>query len=278
MAVPIAAGEERISVVREGRQMAAGIRLKPLKVRTSLKDRLYTALRGAIVDMNIYGDDTDLRLDERKLAAEFGISRTPLREAMARLEQDGLVEIRPRKGIFVRRKSLEEVLELIVVWAALESMAARLAVEVADDESLRALRDFGTQFGNDGARAEIGEYSEHNIRFHQRILDLSGCGMLTTMADGLFLHMNAVRQRAMGESDRAGRSVVDHMAIIEALESRDADLASRLVREHTMRLHDHVRRSWSRLQIQSKARSISDGGRTAGAGNRYKLDAEEITP
>lgn len=241
----------------EGRHMTTSIRLKPLAVSATLKDRIYNALRGAILNMNIYGDGADLRLAERKMAAELGISRTPLREAVARLEHDGYVEIRPRKGVYVRRKSLDEVLEVIVVWAAIESMAARLAVEIADDAELQALRELGTEFGGNAARADILEYTGHNIRFHQRILDLSGCAMLISIADGLFLHMQAVRQRAMGESDRAGRSVVDHIAIIEALESRDADLASQLVREHTMRLHEHVRRTWTGLETQSGAQGMS---------------------
>ena len=60
--------------------------------------------------------------------------------------------------------------------------------------------------------------------------------------------MHAVRRRAMGESNRAHRSVVDHMSIIEALEARDPDLASERVREHTMRLHDHVRQTWIKLE------------------------------
>ena len=81
------------------------------------------------------------------------------------------------------------------------------------------------------------------------ILDMSGCTLLATLADGLFLHIHAVRRRALEENDRATRSVVDHMGIIEALEARDADLAARLVRDHTMRLHDHVRRSWARFEI-----------------------------
>ena len=97
----------------------------------------------------------------------------------------------------------------------------------------------------DAARADLEEYSEANIQFHQKILDLSKCTLLKTTADGLFQHMHAVRRRAMGESDRAKRSVVDHMHIIESLESRDADLASCLVREHTMKLHDHIKYNWA---------------------------------
>jgi DNA-binding GntR family transcriptional regulator len=232
-------------------EMSTGVQLKPLAVNFTLKDHIYDVLREAILSMNIYDEEADLRLDERKMAGQLGISRTPIREALARLEQDGFVEIRPRRGVFVRRKSLDEVLEVIVVWAALESMAARLAVEVATDAELRSLRKLGAEAG--GERAGIEEYSEHNIRFHQRVLELSRCAMLKSIADGLFLHMHAVRRRAIGEEDRARRSAVDHMAIIEALESRDADKASQLVREHTMRLHEHVRRSWTRPATVSRS-------------------------
>ena len=72
--------------------------------------------------------------------------------------------------------------------------------------------------------------------------------LLAELADGLFVHMHAVRRRALEENDRASRSVVDHMGIIEALEARDPDLAAQLVRAHTMRLHNHVRRVWTKLE------------------------------
>jgi DNA-binding GntR family transcriptional regulator len=235
--------------------MSNGVKLKPVSVNFTLKDHIYDVLRDAILEMNIYDEATDLRLDERKLAEQLGISRTPIREALARLEQGGFVDIQPRRGVFVRRKSLDEVLEMIVVWAALESMAARLAAERATDAELRSLRRLGAKFSQTAARADISEYSEQNILFHQRILELSRCVMLKTIADGLFLHMRAVRRRAMGESDRATRSVVDHMSIIEALESRDTVAAAERVCEHTMRLHEHVRRTWSRLETQSRSRA-----------------------
>jgi DNA-binding GntR family transcriptional regulator len=240
--------------MREGPGTSGGVRLKPVAVNFTLKDHIYDVLRAAILDMDIYDEATDLRLDERKMAEQLGISRTPIREALARLEQDGFVEIQPRKGVFVRRKSLEEVLEMIVVWAALEIMAARLVAGSASDAELRSLRKLGTKFSQNAARADIGEYSEQNFRFHQRILELSKCALLKSIADGLFLHMHAVRRRAMGEGDRVTRSVVDHMAIIEALESGDPDRASQRVREHTMRLHEHVRRTWQRLETRSQAR------------------------
>lgn len=233
--------------------MSIDASLRPVTANFSLKDHTYTVLRAAIMEMDIYGENIDLRLDERKLAERLAISRTPIREALVRLEQEGFVSIQARKGVFVRKKSLEEVLEMVVVWAALESMAARLVTEKASDKEISSLRKLGVKHSDDTGRADIAEYSEANIKFHQRILELSGCVLLKTTADGLLQHMHAVRKRAMNEGDRISRSVVDHMAIIEAIEHRERDLASMLVRDHTMKLHEHIRKSWMSLSNRSES-------------------------
>lgn len=225
-----------------------GARLKPVSANFSLKDHVYGVLRTAILDMDLYSEDVDLRLDERQLAEQLGASRTPIREALARLEQEGFVQIQPRKGVFLRRKTLTEVLEMVVVWAALESMAARLVTQVASDKDIASLRALGVKHSESVHSVEISEYSAANILFHQRILELSQCVLLKSTADAQLQHMHAVRRRAMGEGDRVNRSVVDHMAIIEAIENREGDLASMLVRDHTMKLHDHIHRTWSRLE------------------------------
>ena len=222
--------------------------IKPIDVNFVLKDKVYDGLKQAILAMNVYAAPGETRLDERQLSEEFGVSRTPVREAITRLEQEGFVKVIPRRGAFVVRKTKAEILDMITVWAALESMAARLATQAAGDADFRQLRKFAVKHSADAEKAELEEYSDANIRFHQRIFELSGCKLLKTTADTLFAHMHAVRRRAMGEGNRASRSVVDHMEIIEALERRDADRAARLVREHTMRLHDHVRRTWTRFE------------------------------
>ena len=229
------------------------MKLKPIPSNFTLKDHVYDMLRDAITGMDLYAEDANLRLDERSLAEQLGISRTPLREAIARLERDGLLEVVARKGVYVRRKSLAEVLEMIVAWAALESMAARLACERATDAEIGSLRRMAAKYMGGEVDARISEYSDDNIRFHQRILEISKCGLLKEMADGLFLHMHAVRLRAMGEGNRAQRSIVEHLEIIEALERREPEEASRLVREHTMRLHEHVRRTWTKLELGQRA-------------------------
>lgn len=227
--------------------MARKLILKPVGNNFSLKEHIYEVLKDAITSMNIYSPDANLRLDEREMSEQLGISRTPLREALARLQQDGFVEVVARKGVYIKRKSMEEILEMITVWAALESMAARLATSRASDAEIASLREMVLGFTNDDARAHMDEYSEANISFHQRILELSHCKMLKDIADDLFMHMRSIRTRAMAEGDRVARSIVDHMHIIEAIEARDAGLAGELVRDHTMRLHDHVRKAWEQF-------------------------------
>jgi DNA-binding GntR family transcriptional regulator len=226
--------------------------LKPVDGSFSLKEHIYDVLKTSIMNLDIYDPDTNLRMDERTLAERLGISRTPIREAIMRLEQEGFVEIAPRRGVYIKRKSLDEILELITVWAALESMAARLACERASDEEIAQLRGIASPFNKDKAKAQISEYSEANIEFHLCVLGLSKCQMLQDIAKGLFTHLKAVRRKALSDSSRADRSVVDHMNIIQAIEDRNAELASELVREHTFRLHDYIRRSWKMIVGQAE--------------------------
>ena len=214
--------------------------IQPIDVNFVLKDKIYDSLKEAITSMNIYAQTEETRLDERQLSEEFGVSRTPVREAITRLEQEGFVKVIPRRGAFVIRKTKKEILEMITVWAALESMAARLITMNASDGEIAKLRKMFATFDDDRVQAEIDEYSENNIEFHQTILSMGQCDLLNQIAENLLIHMRWIRMRTIAERDRASRSIIDHMNIIEALEDRDADLAERLVREHTLGLAAHV--------------------------------------
>ena len=216
--------------------------LAPIDATPSFKHKAYTALKNAIVAMDIYRNREDIRLDERKLAQDFGISRTPVREAMAQLESEGFVRLVPRRGIYVVRKTKREVIEMITAWAALESMAARLITQTATADQIAALRKMFTTFEKGQVRAHLDEYSEVNIEFHQSIIKLSGNRVLIDLAENLFTHMRMIRRKTIVEKDRADRSMRDHMNIIEALEARSTDRAEELVRDHALGLADHVAR------------------------------------
>jgi len=216
------------------------VAVDPLASPASLKQQAYAAIRNAIAAMDVYGSRTDIRLDERRLAADFGISRTPVREAMAQLEREGFVRSEPRRGVYVVRKTRREVIELITVWAALESMAARLIIENAGNAGIASLRRMFATFEDGEVRAHLDEYSEINIEFHQSIIRMSGNAALIHLAENLFTHMRMIRRKTIGEKDRADRSIRDHMHIIEALEARDTARAERLVRDHALGLAEHV--------------------------------------
>jgi DNA-binding GntR family transcriptional regulator len=212
----------------------------PLASPASLKRQAYAALKDAIAAMDVYGSRDEIRLDERRLAAEFGISRTPVREAMAQLEREGFVRSEPRRGVYVVRKTKREVIELITAWAALEGMAARLITQNAGSEDIASLRRMFATFENGEVRAHLDEYSEINIGFHQSIIRMSGNSTLINLAENLFTHMRMIRRRTIGEKDRADRSIRDHMHIIEALEARATERAEALVRDHALGLAEHV--------------------------------------
>jgi len=220
---------------------ATRIKLRPVESSVGLQEKVYDMLKNAITAMDIYRGDEAPKLDERRLAEDLGVSRTPIREALSRLAQEGLVEMIPRRGAFVVRKSKKEILEVVFVWAALESMAARLATQVATEEEIGQLRKLFVTFkGSNQPQAHIDEYSSTNIQFHQRIIALSKSELLKKMADALFVHVRAIRAQTITERDRADRSIIDHLHIIEALEARDTDLAEQLVREHSFGLAEHI--------------------------------------
>jgi DNA-binding GntR family transcriptional regulator len=212
----------------------------PIDSKETFKDKAYTALRNVIVTSGVYRSRSDIRLDERQLAQDFGISRTPVREAMAQLEREGFVRSIPRRGVYVVRKTKHEVIEMITAWAALESMAARLVTENATDKDIAGLRRMFAKFDGTTLHAKLDEYSEVNIAFHQTIIELSGNQVLIRLAENLFTHMRMIRGQTIGEDDRVDRSIHDHLNIIQALEARDTERAEDLVRQHALGLAKHV--------------------------------------
>ncbi|KQT88854.1 GntR family transcriptional regulator [Methylobacterium sp. Leaf466] len=215
-------------------------RVKSIAATSSLRALAYASLKEAITNMNIYGQREEVRLDERKLSLDLGVSRTPVREALTVLEQEGFVRFEARRGVFVIKKTKREIVSMIQAWSALESMAARLACERASDEKLRSLRHQFPEFFEGQPSDHLYEYSEANMRFHQTIIALGQCEVIEDITSNLLMHVRGIRNTALRQGDRAADSIKEHVKIIDALEARDADLAERLVREHGLGLARHV--------------------------------------
>jgi DNA-binding GntR family transcriptional regulator len=241
-------GGERVPITVSSPRIQPLAGLAPLLAGASVSKLAYEAIRDAILATDVYHSEAEaLRLDEKQLAATLGVSRTPVRQALVLLEHEGLVRIVPRRGVYIARKSKDEIIEMITVWAALESMAARLACERAGDAEIASLRALFAGFEGGDVRLRLNEYSAANFRFHQRVLELGHSPLLVDMANGLIVHVRAIRGSTIGEDDRAERSIADHVEIIEALEARDAERAERLVRNHALALAAHVERTLGQL-------------------------------
>jgi DNA-binding GntR family transcriptional regulator len=229
------------SALAERSGAPATLALGPLN-STSLRDQAYALLKSAIADTDIYDPKQELRLDERQLTAALGVSRTPIREALSVLEQEGFIRTIPRRGIYIVRKSKREMIEMIQMWAALESMAARLATLNAPDAEIAKLRHIFDEFQSSPPSEHLCEYSDANIAFHTAVIALGGSQMIVDTTRNLLIHVRAIRRATITQSDRAARSIIDHLKIIEALEKRDTELAERLTRQHTLDLAAHVDR------------------------------------
>ncbi|HYZ33795.1 MAG TPA: GntR family transcriptional regulator [Crenalkalicoccus sp.] len=237
--------------------LSTSLAVEPLDVSIGLRRLACEAIKRAITEMDIYEHAGAIRLDERRLSENLGVSRTPVREALSILEVEGFVRAVPRRGIYVVRKTKREIIEMITVWAAIESLAARLATSHATDEDIAALWRMFASF-DENPTNQISEYSQANMAFHKAIIRLGGCGLMTELTENLFIHMRAVRAVTLKQGDRARRSITDHRNIIAALQKRDADLVARLVREHTLGLAAHVERHGDfldRLQSVPEGRS-----------------------
>lgn len=220
---------------------AISLRLGPDNA-DSPRDCAYEALKNAIADTNIYDPQQELRLDERELGMALGIGRTPVHEALARLEQEGFVHTLPRRGIYITRKSKREIIELIQMWAALECMAARLAAMRATAADIGMLRRLFDEFAGVSPALHLRAYSDANIAFHSAIVALGGSQTMLDATRNLLFHVRAVRRLTIAQNDRASQSIVDHMQIIDAFERRDAELVEFLTRRHTLKLAAHVER------------------------------------
>ncbi|HTW71572.1 MAG TPA: GntR family transcriptional regulator [Acetobacteraceae bacterium] len=229
---------------------APRLKVAPLEANLGLRRQACEAIKRAITEMDIYGHPGEIRLDERQLSQDLGVSRTPIREALSVLEQEGFVRTVPRRGVVVVRKSKREVVEMITVWAALESLAARLAAPRITESEVAALRALVDAFHDDPS-GHITEYSNANMQFHKAIIRLGGVSLMSSLTETLFIHMRAVRAVTMTQDNRAQRSIRDHRNIIAALGAHDADGAERLVREHTLGLAAHVEKFGDFLDAHS---------------------------
>jgi DNA-binding GntR family transcriptional regulator len=192
-----------------------------------LRDNVYASLKEEILRCEL-PPNSELR--EQSLAERFVISKSPVREALLRLEQEGLVTVAPRQGYRVAPISLEDAREMFQLRKFLESACAEIAAVGATDEVLAALDVFRSYAGP----AHRDSFIEYNRAFHRQVCEASGNSRMTRLAIDAIEQMERMIRFSVNMLPASDQSmlVAEHAAIIDALQSRDRRKAARLVKQH----------------------------------------------
>ena len=172
------------------------------------------------------------KLNEYALAHQLEVSRTALREAVRLLEQSGLVVIEPNRGVFVRRVSLKEALDVFDVRAGLVYTAGRLAAARASDAQLAALQQRHVDMVSTWEAREIDRYYDLNLGFHSDIMAMTGNDRLASLYEMMSNQLHLFRRRNLGNSAQLELSLNEHAKILEGLNARDAFKAGRAFERH----------------------------------------------
>jgi phosphonate utilization transcriptional regulator len=195
------------------------------------------------------------KLNEPELAAALGVSRGPVREAFRALEEAGLVRTEKNRGVFVREVSLAEADEIYEVRAGLEECIGRLAAKRADAVGIAELRALLAQMREAARLADVDAYHPLNLRFHDRLAELSGNRTLVGTYRSLVRRLQLYRRETLAHGDDAfTASTGEHGAIVDALAARHAMRAGRLLREHVQASR---RRLQSALERERDARLLT---------------------
>jgi DNA-binding GntR family transcriptional regulator len=172
------------------------------------------------------------RLDEISLAKRFSTSRTPVRETLQRLASSGLVEYRPRQGVFVRRISLNELVEMFEVMAELEGMCARLAARRITPEQLAQLAESLAACEAAAQSGNADQYYGINSEFHLIIYEASHNGFLLEQAKALHTRLAPYRRLQLRVRYRINQSMVEHREVFAAIEAGDSAKAQASLKAH----------------------------------------------
>ncbi len=194
-----------------------------------LADNIAQELEELIFDGTFSDGD---RLDEVKLAEQFGVSRTPLREAFQRLALSGLVDLIPRRGAFVRQPGPVELMEMFEVMAELEAVCGRLAAMRISEEALKDLTAANTRCQQAVDAGDPDTYYLENERFHRIIYKQSGNSFLEQEASKLHRRLKPFRRQQLRFRGRMAQSMSEHEDIVRALEDGLADDTANALRSH----------------------------------------------
>lgn len=228
----------------------AAQKLRPLDelTLTSLREHVHERLRGAIIS-GAFGNGQ--RINERAVAAELGISTTPLKEALRRLEVEGLVVTKSRRGIFVTF-SASQAQEMWLARAALECIVARFAAERITPAALQSLAECASSMRSATGGGKRAALMRLNTSFHHAIHVASGCSYLTRLIEGQEMYDLATRRTLLADASERRLALEEHLSIFEAIAARDPQAASKAMEAHITRSGQvHLRLAFASRPVEA---------------------------
>jgi len=207
----------------------------------SRRERIIELLREAIVSGDLKPGQS---LIETEIAAQLGVSRAPLREAMQALSREGLLETLPYRGTIVRKLSLADIEELYSFRALLETFALRRIIEQPDPQHIALLRTYFAAMLEAAQRNDVRAVNEHDRDFHDALIELSGHRLLQESWQTVSLRVRQVMSLRNRQNRDLTRVAYNHIPIIEAIEARDLAHGEKLLLAHIASAGDLIAEMW----------------------------------
>ncbi|MGH2507276.1 MAG: GntR family transcriptional regulator [Ktedonobacteraceae bacterium] len=197
--------------------------------RVNVSEAAYSSVKQVLLSSKYAPGD---RVDIEQLCQELDVSRTPVFDALNRLETEGLVDIVPRRGVYLVTLSEEKAQELYQVREVLEGMATKLAARNLKEKQIDQLKKALEKQGACLSKSDTDGYASATIKFHNIIVEAAGNKTLERMLNAVYSQMEALRLRTLYLPKRLRQSYTEHQRIFQALLKRDPEQCERVAREH----------------------------------------------
>ncbi len=203
----------------------------------SLRGMVFNSIREDILSGR-YKEHEELR--EKTLGEELGVSRTPVREALRQLELEGLVDIIPNRGAFVRGITNDDVKDIYAMRSLLEGLCAKWAAKCITEEDINELEEIQLLFKYHIENKKYEQSVELDNRFHSILYKACGSRILNSTLKDFHHYVERIRRQTLHNEERAKECFMEHNAILDAIKKRDGDLAEKLANEHIMNTFKNI--------------------------------------
>jgi GntR family transcriptional regulator, rspAB operon transcriptional repressor len=221
----------------EVRRMATGHRRGGRPRAATAASRIYSDLRIELLSLERRPGEA---ISEAQIALSYGVSRTPVREAILKLSDEGLLEIYPQSGIFVSRIPIAALPEAIIIRRALEETTARLAAERATSSQILALRSVLERQREASAAGDSDTFHQADELFHATVADVAGHPGIWKFIQQVKVHVDRYRRLTLPQHGRIPKVIAEHEAVLTAIEAHDPERARRAMEAHLESLLDNI--------------------------------------